>query len=364
LVKTLLKEAIFGFLVFVQNRILGKFKKPKPAELRVFYIGGYWRGPNDIVVQMLQGLKMIGISVFEFNTDENHDALDTDNRPYDRGTNGPVWLVRDRLLPLILRFRPHIIVCNAGGLSFRAEDAAYLRNLGIKLFGVALSDPDVYASSTSKIAQNFDVFYSNDKNTVDLYRESGVNSYQLPIATNDLFFHPVPPQPEYACDVLHLGAVHQDRIEPVKALLEHFDTHVYGENWEKYGVPNRGFVYGDDTLKALNSAKLAIIFSRTPSGQQTVKVGIFDFLSAGALVAAEDFPELHQYFDVKKELITFNGMDEMLEKIRYYLDHPAEADAIRTAGRRKVLNNFTWVKVWPKILAPIIRVDGWTETLD
>jgi spore maturation protein CgeB len=353
-----------GLPVFVQNKILALSKLSSVADLRVFYIGGYWRGSNDMVAQMLQGLKTIGISVFEFNTDEHSDALDTDGRPYDRGTNGPVWLVKNKLFPLILRFRPHVIVCNAGGLSFRAEDVADLRRLGIKLFGAALSDPDVYANSTSKIVENFDVFYSNDKTSVELYKNSGVQSFQLPIATNDLFFHPVPSRPEYVCEVLHLGAAHLDRIEPVKALVEHFDVHVYGENWEKHGVTNRGVILGEDTLSALNSARIAVVFSRTPSGRQTVKVGIFDFLAAGCLVATEDFPEIHQYFEAGKEIILFNDTEDMLEKIRYFLDHPEKADAICEAGRRKVLDNFTWTKVWPKILTPILRANGRFEKLD
>jgi len=234
-----------------------------------------------------------------------------------------------------------------------------LRGWGITLLGIALSDPDVFQPTTSRIFKNFDAMYTNDAATAERYRQGGVPAYQMPIATNDGFFRPLPPSPEYACDVLHLGAAHADRIEPVKALVEHFDTHVYGENWEKQGIHNRGLIYGEETLKALNSAKVTILFSRTPSGRQTVKVGIFDFLAAGALVATEDFPELRQYFDVQKELIAFNGADEMLHKIRYYLDHPNEAEAIRQAGRAKVLTRYTWKRTWPRILAPIMRVRGW-----
>ena len=359
MVKTQLKESVFGFLAFVQNRILGKFKKPKPAELRVFYIGGYWRGPNDVVAQMLQGLKAVGVNVFEFNTDENHDALEVENPPYDRGTSGPVWLVRDRLFPLILKFCPHVIICNAGGLSFRPKDVIALRRWGIKLLGIALSDPEVYEATTSKICHNFDVYYAIVKEFVDIYRSSGVQAYRLPIATNDLFFHPVPPRPEYECDVLLLGAVHEDRIKPVKALVEHFNTHVYGENWEKYGINNRGFLFGEDTLSALNSAKVAVIFPRTVSGFKAVKIGIFDFLAAGCLVATEDFPDLHEYFQVGREIVAFKDEDDMLKKIRYYLDNPKEADAIRKAGREKVIKNYTWQKVWPNVLLSVVEVDGW-----
>lgn len=359
MIKNLLKETILGFLVFVQNRILGKFKNPGPAELRVFYIGGYWRGANDVVAQMLQGLQAVVVNVFEFNTDENHDALDVENRPYDRGTSGPVWLVRSRLFPLLLKFRPHVIICNAGGLSFRPQDVIVLRRWGIKLLGIALSDPEVYEATTSKICHNFDVFYALVKEFVDIYRRTGVQAYRLPIATNELFFHPVHPRPEYDCDVLILGAVHEDRIEPVRALVKHFNTHVYGENWEQHGIDNRGFLFGEETLYALNSAKMAVIFPKTVSGFKAVKIGVFDFLAAGCLVVTEDFPDLHEYFDVEKEIVAFKDTDDMLKKIRYYLDHTEEADLIRRAGREKIIKNYTWKKVWPNILLSIVEVDGW-----
>ena len=60
-------------------------------------------------------------------------------------------------------------------------------------------------------------------------------------------------------------------------------------------------------------------------------------------------------------MVVFNGVDEMLAKIRYYLDHPDEAEAIRQAGRAKVLARYTWKQAWPRILAPILRVKGWGE---
>jgi hypothetical protein len=339
--------------IFVQNKIISWLKPPRPAELRVFYIGGYWRGPNDIVAQMLHGLQNTGAITFEFNTDQNLDALDTENRPYDRGTSGPVWLRKHKLFPLILQFRPYAIICNAGGLSFRFWDSVALKSLGIKLVGIALSEPDVYTRTTSKIAHHFDLFYTNDKQTAGLHRSHGIQCYQLPMATDDTFFHPVSSKPEYECDVLHLGAAHPDRIEVVKALTRHFNTHVYGERWENYGVNNRGFVLGEATLYALSSAKIVVVFSRTPAGHQILKPQLFNFLSAGCLVATEIFPDLYQYFEPGKELIGFEGIDDLLLKVRYYLEHSTEANILRQAGRKKALE-YTWEKVWPRVLAPIV----------
>lgn len=350
--------------IYTQNRIFAWSMPPPPDRLRVFYIGGYWRGPNDMVAQMLQGLKETGVCVVDFNTDQHHDAFDTDGRPYDRGTTSPVWLVREKLFPLILSFRPHVIICNAGGLSFRPRDAAFLRKLGIKLLKIVLSDPEVYEPVTSKIAKNFDVLYTVVDEYVGKYRRQGSQAYYLPMATNPLFFHPVAPRPEYKCEVLVLGAVHSDRIEPVKALVEKFDTHVHGENWEKHGITNRGLLLGDEALSALNSAGIAVIFSRTVSGFQGVKVGILDFLSSGCLVATDHIPELERYFVVGREIIAFHNTRDMLEKIKYCLDHPDEADEIRKAGRDRVINHYTWDKVWPNVISTVARVEGWAADPD
>jgi hypothetical protein len=355
----MLQDAISILFTFLQNQVISRLRPPAPRELRIFYIGGYWRGPNDIVAQMLHGLQKTGATVFEFDTDKNSDALDTENRSYDRGTSGPVWLRRYKLFPLILRFRPHMIICNAGGLSFRTQDTVILKKLGIKFLGIALSEPDVYVATTSKIAHNFDVFYSNDKHTTELHRSHGIQCYQLPMATDDAFFHPVPPKPEYECDILHLGAAHPDRIEAMRALSQHFNTHIYGEFWEKYGLHSRGFVLGEATLQALSSTRIVVVFSRTPSGHQIIKPQLFNFLSAGCLVATEIFPDLYQYFEPGKHLIGFHTVDDLLEKVKYYLEHPSEAEALRKAGRQKALQ-YDWEKVWPKALAPIIHVDGWT----
>ena len=339
----------------LQNRLIQRYRPPRLQDLRAFYIGGYWRGQNDIVAQMLNGLKTAGVKVFEFNTDEHHEAFETDGIPYDRGTSGPVWLVKEQLFPLILRFRPHLIICNAGGLSFRPPDTATLRKWGIKLLATALSEPDVYAATTSKIAHNFDILYTNDRDSLDVHRAHGVNAYQLPMGTDESFFHPVPAKPEYACDVLHLGAAHPDRVEAVQALTQHFKAHVYGENWEKHGVPNRGFVYGEDALTALSSAKMVIVFSRTPSGQQIIKPQLFNFLSSGCLVVTEMFPDLRRYFEEGKQLVGFKGQADLIEKVRYYLEHPEEADAIRKAGQEKV-RQYTWDKIWPGLIARVIRL--------
>jgi glycosyltransferase involved in cell wall biosynthesis len=324
---------------------------------RTLHIGGYWRGQNDIVRQMMLGLRAAGAEVFEFNTDERPEALETGGIPYDRGTSGPVWVKWEVLRPVIEAFQPELIVCNAGGLSFRPERAAQIMPERL-LVGIALSDPDVFARTTSKIACNFHVFLTNAPQSIAAYRELGARAMALPIATNEEFFQPVPARDDLRCDVLLIGRAHRDRVEPIRRLREHFNVHVYGEDWDKFGVPGRGVVYGQDLLAALNSARVTLIFSRTPAGHGIIKVGLFDFLAAGALVAADYIPELEKYLEAGREILTFRNVEELVAIVERCRTHPEEAAAIRAAGRARVLRDHTWRTVWPGLLRSIKDVAG------
>jgi hypothetical protein len=301
-----------------------------------------------MVRHMMLGLRAAGAEVYEYNTDLNRDALDCEDRPYDRGTFGPVWLRWDLLRPAIEEFRPELIVCNAGGLSFRPEIARSLRRSTL-LLGIALSDPDVFSAATSRIAPNFDLFLTNSNSCLPEYRAMGVNADLLPLATNEEFFHPVPPRAGLACEVLVIGQAYADRIEPVRRLCEHFNVHLYGEGWDSHGLPSRGTLYGEELLAALNSARISVIFLRTSGGHAISKIGVFDFIAGGALLATEYLPELEKYFEYDRELIGFAGADDLIAKIRFHLSHPLEAQAIREAGRKRVLSQHVWRKVWPPI---------------
>jgi glycosyltransferase involved in cell wall biosynthesis len=328
-----------------------------PTVLRVLHIGGYWRGPNDMVRQMMLGLRSAGAQVREFCTDDHPEVLDTEGRVYDRGTTGPVWLRSEHLRDSLVELRPHLVVCNAGGLSFRPGDAEQVRRERC-LLGIALSDPDVFAPTTSRIATNFDCFLTNAPTQVEIYERLGVPSGVVPAATYDGFFRPVPPRAELRCEVLVLGRAHPDRIEPVRALREAFDTHVYGEGWQQHGIESRGIILGEEALAALSSAAVTVVFHLMGSGYPLAKVGLFDFLAAGALVATNRTPLVERFLAFERELIGFGSTDELLAQVRRYLDQPEEAEAIRRAGRARVLAEYTWRTAWPRVLHRLGELPG------
>jgi len=320
------------------------------TSLRALHIGGYWRGANDMVRQMMLGLAETGVAVTEFCTDDHPEAIETEARPYDRGTTAPVWLRWEAIGPPITRDAPHLVVCNAGGLSFRPEDAARLRRHTC-LVGIALSDPDVHAATTSRIAPNFDLFLTNAPDLVPAYGSLGATCEPLEIGTHPAFFRPVPARPEMACDVLVVGRAHTDRIAAARVLARNFDLHLHGEGWTEHGFESRGLLAGEDLLAALASARTTVVFFRTPSGAPILKVALFDFLAAGALVLTNRSPVTARHFDFDTELVGFDSTAELVEKVRFLLAHPDVALAVRKAGRERVLRDHTWKQIWSRLLA-------------
>ena len=226
------------------------------------------------------------------------------------------------------------------------------------MLGIALSDPDVFAPATSRIASNFDLFATNADSCLPAYRLLGANAILLPLASNPDFFHPLPGRPEFDCDVLVIGHAHWDRIETVRRLSQRFQLHIHGPEWERHGLPGRSPLYGEELLRALNSARISIVFPRTLAGHRIAKVAVFDFVAAGALVATEHIRPLERYFEFDREIIGFDDIDELMRKVLYYLDHPVEAQAVRAAGHHRVLENHTWSKVWSHLIKQLSSIKG------
>lgn len=328
----------------------GRRKLPdNMADMRIVHIGGYWRGPNDVVRQMMLGLGETGAQVLEVCTDDHRGMLESEVQPYDRGTSGPVWINCDYLARLTGSFRPHVIVCNAGGLGFRTADADEIRRTTY-IVGVALSDPDVFLPATSKVSRSCDVFFTNAPVCIPEYVKLGANVRPLHFGTYEGFYHPVAPKPEYRCEVLVFGSGYPERVEPVRELVRLFDTHVYGDLWDQHGIPSRGFVFGEESLSVLNAARVTVVFGRTSGGNFIVKPYLFDYPAAGATVITEYIPEVENYFVYGKELVGFSGTDELIAKVRDLLGNPGKAAAIRDAARNRVLREYTWKRRWPAML--------------
>ena len=105
----------------------------------------------------------------------------------------------------------------------------------------------------------------------------------------------------------------------------------------------------EDMVRLFSRSKISMNFSAcgNPSEMRhgrlvQVKLRDFEAPMSGALLFTEHQEELREFFEVGKEIVCYNDVDDLIEKARLYLKEPGEADKIRVAARARSLRDHTW----------------------
>jgi spore maturation protein CgeB len=79
----------------------------------------------------------------------------------------------------------------------------------------------------------------------------------------------------------------------------------------------------------------------------------FEAPMSGALYLTEDQPELAEYFEPGREVLTYTDRFDMLDKARYYLAHDEAGERIRRAGLRRARAEHTWQHRFAELFAAL-----------
>lgn len=79
----------------------------------------------------------------------------------------------------------------------------------------------------------------------------------------------------------------------------------------------------------------------------------FEAPMSGALYCTGYTDELAEMFEPDKEVLVYRGQYELLEKVQFYLAHPAEAEKIRKSGLNRALRDHTYHKRFKKLFRSI-----------
>lgn len=303
---------------------------------KFLYYGKYYFGKNDVVSVMGDSLKrickakVIEIKNKKIKKDKRVSSIITTK-------NGEINVLKDFRLALDCFFyRPDAIILNSGGLCFDRFTDKLLRRLGITKICIELSDPDVYPYNGNVYSNQFDIFYTNASYTIS---NQNPNAKLLGFGASEKHHHYMP-DVEKKYDVVIVGGCRPDRIPIVDELKKHFNVGVYGPGW-KDGL---GPVFGIEQVKAINSGKIYLSFSKTNAGFNNVKVGLFEAIACKSFVITEYMDELKLYFKINKEIVTYDDIMDLVSKIDYYLKHDDERKAIAENCFQKFLNSHTYEK--------------------
>ena len=69
---------------------------------------------------------------------------------------------------------------------------------------------------------------------------------------------------------------------------------------------------------------------------------LYEATGTGAMLLTDMKDNLHELFEIGKEIVVYQNVDDAIDKIRYYTSHPSEATAIAYAGQVRTLKEHTY----------------------
>jgi spore maturation protein CgeB len=320
--------------------------------IRVLFIGENWHGSN--ATSCLRAFRAAGCDVMSI--DERHFF--------------PQWItlkmraIRRLIRPLIVsdfasnlkvqaeQFRPHLVFMFKG-VYVRKSELIYLSSLGAKNF---IFYPDVnleshYQQSGNDFwscAREYDVFFTPKSYQMETLKKNGVKKVEfLPYAFDPWCHYPVSlssdEEEKYGSDVTFVGTWGKERAETLHKLVEKnfpYSLAVWGNQWERVNTssPLREYIkfspaYGETQAKIFKGSKIALAFL-SPPDLHTART--FEIPAYGAFMLAESSSEHKEFFEEDHEIVCFSDVEELRQKIDYYLENDQERKKIALAGFQKV----------------------------
>jgi hypothetical protein len=139
-----------------------------------------------------------------------------------------------------------------------------------------------------------------------------------------------------------------DRAEYIAALSRE------NINVTLFGSAGGNFVSYSEMFNIFSSSKINLNFSKTYEYMKlAIKARIFEVCLAGGFLLTEYFPGIEDYFQIDKEVVCFSNKKEMLDKIRYYLGHDQERQAIAQAGWEKANSKYSSFHILSEVFQKI-----------
>ncbi len=115
---------------------------------------------------------------------------------------------------------------------------------------------------------------------------------------------------------------------------------------------NLGPRFGMEMQRALRSGRIAFdargeigVWAGTTertndlAARETANMRIFEATGSGVFLLTQHHDNLSQYFEIGREIETYRDENEMIEKIRYYIAHPEEREAIARRGHERCVRD-------------------------
>jgi spore maturation protein CgeB len=256
-----------------------------------------------------------------------------------------------------LNFKPDLMVVTKGTNIFPAT----LREIKEILPCIQLMNinyDDYFSPSPSNIFPHLDevvslydwIFPSKRVNVEELRKLGGGNVHYVPIGYDPRVHFPIVPDPDeysrYFSEVLFIGTYTPERVSFLNALNE-YRLSIWGGHWKRrmVGPFLQRSISRSGKNRNVGGLKLARVAASTLIGLNFFRGGnrdthnhrTFELPACGTFTLSQRSDELYEFFEEGSEIAMFSSVEELREKVRYYLDHDREREKMALAAHERLM---------------------------
>lgn len=154
-----------------------------------------------------------------------------------------------------------------------------------------------------------------------------------------------------ATDVVFVGALaraQHSRNELLERAAARIPIEFWGYNadaWPADAAIRRGYrgeAWGLDMYRVLTKSRIALNRHIDVAEDYANNMRLYEATGVGTLLITDAKSNLADLFEPGEEVVTYASEDELVERIRHYLDHEAERTRIARAGQERTLRDHTY----------------------
>jgi hypothetical protein len=271
-------------------------------------------------------------------------------RAWEREHQGRRLLRRRRAYDsLVVRqaaaFQPDVVyVQDLGALA--PDTLSRLRAQARLLAGQIASEPPA-----AEVLREFDLVVTSLPHFVEMFQAQGIESEYLPLAFDPRVLDRLDSGRGDA-EVVFVGGLSRRQHGRGNSMLEQAARRVPIDVWG-YGVDDwpddspfraryHGEAWGVEMFRILGGARIALNRHIDIARDYANNMRLYEGTGVGTFVLTDAGQNLNELFDPGSEVETYANVDDLVEKVRHYLDNDAEREAIAAAGQRRTLGSHSY----------------------
>lgn len=242
---------------------------------------------------------------------------------------------------------PDIILCVLLGYEIWLETLALVReSCNAVIINWSTDDSWKYEQFSMFVAPVFDIYATTSPDAVAKSEREGRSNFVLTqwAASARNLTEPLPAE-KCRYRTSFVGTAYGNRSKWISGLEDRgIKVDCFGHGWKN------GPVRSEEIPRIMRESVISLNFGDSgmvmrglvPGRSRQIKARVFEVPGAGGFLMTENAESLDRFYRAGKEIVVYEGISDLVDKIDYFLSHVEERDRIATAGHVRTREEHTY----------------------